>query len=363
MATPSTLIAELEDAIQGNQADKRTTLLRRVTDLFVRGADAFADDHVELFDDILVRLAAGIEAQARAELSERLAPLANAPIKMVEALGNDDDIKVAGPVLTHSERLGDASLVAIAHTKGQPYLLAISQRAHLHSVVTDALVERGDNEVVRTVARNAGAEFSDAGFGMLVQRSLADDLLAEIVGMRQDLPQHQFEKLITAASEAVRNRLVFASPELGDQIRTVVARITEAAKEVAQKPRDYTAAMGTIRDLAGAKALGEKEIADFARGGKFEETAAALATICQVPLATVERAMVGQGWEPALILARSAGFSWDTTRLVLRLCAGGTAMSPEQRDTAQAHFNKLQVTTAQRILRFYKVREATKTEQ
>src|ERR1700690_4124176 len=99
MGAAGTLIAELEEAIQDNLAGKRAVLLRRVTDLFVRGADTFEEDHVAVFDDVLVRLAAGIEIQARAELSERLAPLANAPIRIIEALSVDDEIRVAGPVL------------------------------------------------------------------------------------------------------------------------------------------------------------------------------------------------------------------------------------------------------------------------
>jgi uncharacterized protein (DUF2336 family) len=361
MGNASALIAELEDAIQGNQADKRTILLRRVTDLFVRRSDAFADEHVALFDDVLVRLADGIEATARAELSERLAPLANAPIKIVEALSTDDNIAVAGPVLSQSERLADTNLVAIINTKSQEHILAISKRQHLECLVTDALVERGDGDVVRTVAKNAGAQFSDAGFGMLVRRSWADEFLAEMVGVRRDLPAPYFEKLIAAASSAVRTRLAHANPHLADQIHDILARITEEARTAAERPRDYTAATDAVKALSASNKLGEAEVASFAQNGRFEETAVALATICQVPLDAVERAFVGHGAEPVLILARSADFSWETTRLVLRLCSSGAAMTSEERDSAHAHFDKLQVATAQRVLRFYKVRQAVAT--
>ena len=49
--------------------------------------------------------------------------------------------------------------------------LAISQRKSLHEDVTDVLVSRGNREVVRSVARNSGARFSDSGFWRLVQRT------------------------------------------------------------------------------------------------------------------------------------------------------------------------------------------------
>jgi uncharacterized protein (DUF2336 family) len=361
MGSASTLIAELEDAIHGNLADKRTTLLRRVTDLFVRGADTFTEDHVSLFDDVLVRLADGIEAKARAELSDRLAPLGNAPVRVVEALGADDDIAVARPILIQSERLADANLVEIINTKNQGHLLAISQRQRLDCVVTDALVERGDGEVVRTVANNAGARFSESGFGILVGRSWADELLAEIVGTRRDLPPRHFEKLIAAASGAVRNRLAQGSPHLADSIGDILARIAEQAKAAAEKPRDYATAKNVVQALFTSKQLGETEVADFASQGKFEETAVAMATLCGVPLEAVERAFLNSGSEPALILAKAAGFSWETAKNILRLCAGGVPLSAESRDNAQAHFNKLQVATAQRVLRFYKVRQSAAT--
>jgi uncharacterized protein (DUF2336 family) len=362
MSTASTLIAELEDAIQGNVAEKRTVLLRRVADLFVRGADAFAEEHVALFDDVLVRLAEGIETRARAELSDRLAPLAKAPIRLVEALSKDDDIAVAGPVLAQSERLADANLVEIINTRSQGHLLAISKRQQLDSVVADALVERGDGEVVRAVAKNPGAKFSDAGFGMLVGRSRSDELLAEVVGMRRDLSPQRFEKLMAAASAAVRSRLANANPHLAGAIKDILARISEEALEVAEQPRDYTAAANVVKSLFSAKGLGESEVAAFAQQGKFEETVVAIAAICDVPIDAVERAFLNKGSEPVLILAKAAGFSWDTAKLVLRLWSDGIPMAAADRDSARAHFNRLQVGTAQRVLRFYKVRKSAVAE-
>jgi hypothetical protein len=42
---------------------------------------------------------------------------------------------------------------------------------------------------VNSVARNAGARFSDAGFRMLVKRASGDDTLAMHVGARRDVPR------------------------------------------------------------------------------------------------------------------------------------------------------------------------------
>jgi len=60
----------------------------------------------------------------------------------------DDNIDVARPLLTHSERPDDRALLASASTKSQLHLFAISQRKSLSEAVTDVLEERGDRSVM-----------------------------------------------------------------------------------------------------------------------------------------------------------------------------------------------------------------------
>jgi len=126
MPMSESLIAELDDAIKSGSKDKRVDTLRRITDLFVAGADRFNDHQIEVFDSVLGRLIERIEARALVELSQRLAPVGNAPLEVVRRLAGDDDIAVAEPVLSQSTRLSDADLIDIANTKTQAHLLAIS---------------------------------------------------------------------------------------------------------------------------------------------------------------------------------------------------------------------------------------------
>ena len=199
----SSLIDELEDAIASGSPEKRLNSLWRVIDLFMDGASRYSDEQVALFDDVILRLAAEIEAKAKAKLSQRLGPVANAPVKVIRSLAFDDDSAVAVPVITQSARLNDQDLVAVASTKGQAHLNAIASRTSLSAAVTDVLIDRGDQQVVRSVAKNAGARFSDAGFGKLVARAHSDETLAIRVGVRPDIPRHHFLKLLETASASV----------------------------------------------------------------------------------------------------------------------------------------------------------------
>src|SRR5205085_11357801 len=111
-------------------------------------------------------------------LGQRRAHNRDAPPNGRGRLALDDEIEVAGPVLRHSDRLDETTLVESAKTKSQSHLLAISRRQNLAEAVTDVLVRRGDSEVALSTARNISAKFSDFGYATLVERSKDDDGLA-----------------------------------------------------------------------------------------------------------------------------------------------------------------------------------------
>ena len=153
------LIPELEQIVDSGSRTKRAETLQRITALFLDGASRYSEEHVGLFDDVFGRLIEEIETKARAELSSHLAPVSNAPVKLLRTLAKDDDIAVAGPVLKLAPRLAEIDLVEVAENKSQAHLRAISARRALGEAVTDVLVRRGDREVARRVAGNRGANF------------------------------------------------------------------------------------------------------------------------------------------------------------------------------------------------------------
>src|SRR3954468_8897435 len=188
MGVSESLIIELEDAMRSGETARRVDTLRRVTDLFLSGAERFSDEQVQLFDDIIGSLINHIEGLALAELGEQLAPVDNAPVRVIRQLARHDEIAVSGPVLSRTERLVESDLVEIAETKSQAHLLAISGRRQLAIPITDVLVRRGDTKVARKVAGNFGATFSERSFDMLVERAGQDGTLAEKIVQRSDIP-------------------------------------------------------------------------------------------------------------------------------------------------------------------------------
>ena len=351
------LIDELEAAVTSGTIARRIEMLTRVTDLFVGGAPRYSDEQIGVFDDVMVRLVSTIEAKARTRLAQRLAPIANAPAQVMQMLAVDDDIEVARPALSYSERLDDRVLVMTASSKSQQHLFAISQRKSLSAAVTDVLVERGDRDVVHSVVKNGGARFSDAGFRMLVKRTAGDDDLAVEVGMRVDIPRPHFLVLLEKASSAVRARLAAENPQASCAIEGVVAEVVGGLRNEARNASpDFAAAQAAVDRQNRIRRLGEAEIYQYARDRKFEETAIALSILCDTPIDVVERALLDPGAEIVLILAKVAGLSSTTTKAILLLRAADRGMSAKDLDTALASFTRLQPDTARRVLGFFRTR-------
>jgi len=351
------LISELEDVIRRGTRAKRADALQRITALFLDGAENYSDAHVEVFDDVFGLLIAEIEIKARAELSRHLAPVGNAPAKVLRTLANDDDIAVAGPVLKYAPRLAETDLIGVAKTKSQAHLQAISARPALGEAVTDVLVRRGDREVACSVADNRGARISRNGFLSLVRRAEGDGILAEKVGLRPDIPEPMFRELLTKATVVVRDRLLAVAAADGKaEIYRVLAKVS---KEVGARvgPRDYGAAQRVVLGLERAGKLNEAALAAFCADNKFEETVVALAMMAKVPVNVADRLLGGDRPDPVLILCRAIGLNWSTVKAIIMLRPDGKSGS-QGLESAFANYERLSSSTARRVVRFWQVRQA-----
>lgn len=356
MGAALSLIPELEKVLQHGARHKRVEALRRITALFLAGAGTYNDQHVEVFDDVFSHLIAEIESKARAELANRLAPVPNAPARVLRTLAHDDDIAVAGPVLKLAPRLAETDLLDLAHTKSQAHLQALSMREDLGEAVTDVLVRRGNGQVARNIAGNRAARISESAFFRLIKRAESDGMLAEKVGLRPDIPPQLFKELLTRATAVVQQRLLTAAPpDLKAEIHQVLKRVSD---EVSARvgPRDYRAAQRVVLTLHRTGQMDEAALAEFAVNGKYEETVAGLAALSKVPIHVVDRLMAGEQPDPILILSKATSMSWPTVKAIISLHPDRKAATSQVIDTAFANYERLSTATAQRVVRFWQFR-------
>lgn len=352
----SSLLTEIEDAISRGTPESRARALAHATDILVRGR--YDEDQIWVFGEVISKLMDELEESARCALSKTLATSANAPKSVMSRLALDNSIRVAGPVLRHSDRIARSALVEVVNTKGQDHLLAVAQRKSVDTILTDTLVRRGDREVVSTLVNNKGAELSEFGFLHLVRRTANDSIVAEALGLRQDIPRHVFQQLIAKAAEEVQRKLVSERVDLVGAIDEAVSEATERLHaKFGPASSEYFQAKRTVRALRDQGRLNENQIHHLAQQRRFYDTTVALATLCDVPPHLVERAFSNDDRETILILAKERNFGWPTAMALLFLGA------PEQRMTGQAlerletEYSFLSVETSREVLHVYRNRK------
>lgn len=357
MLTAQAPLPDVDELVRDVSPARRGEAVRKLGVLFAESAEHFNAQHVALFDAVLKCLLLEAGSDVRADLADRIASLVNAPPSVVRELVHDDVIRVSAPLLRASPLIDEPTLIEIARMKGQPHLLAISQRAAISENITDVILRRGEREVVRSVARNLTAAFSVLGYSSLVQRAADDGTLAVAVGQREDLPAPLLQQLLSESVDLVRRKMFqAASPaRKAGLARSMVDMVTDGDRPSGK--HDYADAQKLVGDLHETGDLNQEAIAKFARERKFEETVAALAAISGLTVDAVDQIVSGGKRDSILILGRALGLGWATVRplLALRLALG---RNPSVTDVEEARvsFERLSLSTAQRMLKFWKDR-------
>src|ERR1700743_2026948 len=307
MTIATTLIPGLDEIVRNGDPRRRDGAARRIAGLFFQDAASLRPQHVDLFDEILLDLVPHAELITRAELAQRLALFGNAPRVLIGRLGRENEILVAGPILRRSPVLDEEALLEIARVKGQSHLLAMSERPRLSPDLTDVIVKRGDRDVVRRTAGNAGAKFSETGYTELIKRASQDGVLTLTVGQREDLSDKRLKQLLAGSVDVGRRRLFDAGkPRRPNAIRRAVADITGATERFESK-RDFAPAQRMILSLHQAGPLNEAALLGFAKSFSYEESIAALSAMSGVRIQTLDTLISSDRYDPILIIGKTIG--------------------------------------------------------
>jgi uncharacterized protein (DUF2336 family) len=353
------IIDELEYALKSNSTERHLSILKSVTDLFLAGRDRITEEVSSVFDDVIVRLVDHVESRARVELSWGLAPIANAPFNVIRRLASDDDITVAGPVLTQSPRLTDQNLVEIAASKGQPHLSKIAERVQLSPVVTDVLVDRGDREVVTKVAVNSGARLSKTGMSMLAMRANGDNELTQAMTRRADISPTLFKRLLSHATEEARQRLLDAAgPADREAINRVLTQIADQAGTLTISPKEFAAARRLVHSFSQDTAQTRSKVLQFADGNRIAELVAALSILSGVPIVLVSRLICDSEPFGAMALCRAIGLEWLVAHAVLNTLPGMGDGREHKLEEMSEEYGRLSTESAGRLIGYWQACQA-----
>lgn len=336
---------------------ERSRVVRQVADLFLTHSGNCSADQVDLFDSVIMKMIGQVEQAVRIYLSERLASIDNAPRDVIKTLASDDAITVAGPVLTKSAILDEEFLVDSARTRSQEHLVAISSRKVVGQRITDVLLDRGNDQVVLTLAQNSGAELSERGYSTMVERARDNWQLAQAVWYRPDIPRPHLMALFEQASEAVRGQFEAESDRKIDAIAAAVRLARQQLEEASQEQSGaYADARERIAKLKQTGGLSEAHILSFARQGQFEEVVVAVAELGELPAIDTERMILEDSHERLFVAAKAIGLSWTCVRQILLLNQNAQRPS-EYLEHLRAKYQAIPREVASKGLRFHQLRE------
>jgi uncharacterized protein (DUF2336 family) len=338
-------------------SQKRRELLREVTDLFFANPDHRAGE-MALFDDVMTQLAGEMEDAVRTELAERMAPAAQAPVKLVRGLAGDESIDVARPILEGSRSLTDADLLAVAAGRGQEHLQAISRRETVSPAVSEAIVERADDETLGVLISNDGARLSRQAHEAVVDRAGANPALHAAVVNRRALPIDLLNEMYFVVESQLRAKILERNAEVdpAELDAALAAGRNRLAAGDGALPPDYEAAERDVRSLVARKALTPKALASMLRNRESTRFMVALAELAGIDFHTARLILERRELDALAIVCKAADFerSLFLTFAVLVLDRDADAMG-RAKEYGEL-YAALPKDSAQRTLRFWKMR-------
>lgn len=351
MTSAQNCLEEIAALAHEKSEDKRRRILNRVADLFVITNDQQTQSDIAAFGTVMDRIAYELEVEARAELSERLSEIDNAPRQLVQRLAKDD-IQVARPVLERSGVLTDEDLIEIARTRNQSFLHAISRRKTLSVPLTGVLVERGESEVLVEVTRNSGAEFSRSGLTTLAEKAREDATLLSALGSRSDIPPDIMVEVKKRVAQRIKSEMAAgdASQAIGD-VDALVDRTAETIDlEKFKKSNDE------LYKRVRERKFTEDNLIALARTGKLSQTVHVLSIMTGLDSRMVSHCFLRADIAALGILCKANGFSARTYLAFLQTRNGNEGLGAPAIARAMRDYDSLSKENALRALRFLKVR-------
>lgn len=298
----------------------RETLLDAVTTL-TQSDDLEAPARTLLYD-IISGVVVELETALRARISENIAARDDVPHDLALVLAQDCD-PVALPVLQQSPVLADADLLPIIESRPGAARIAVAARDGVSEVLSDALIQTGDNDVLCALAANVSAHISETALYQLAEIARDYAPLQSPLVHRNDLPQTLQIQMIVWVSAALRTHLLNVLPLSHEKLDDLLveAVISEIAAFVPSFTDGQEISEGPID---------EQRLLATLSAGDVSTCLGMLETLSGAATALVLRAAFDFNGAGLVVFARACGLSRSG---FASLFGGLRAMSMQQAET------------------------------
>jgi uncharacterized protein (DUF2336 family) len=363
MSGEQSRLKQLITLAKEDSPEKRSSLLREITDVFMAAPDRYTSSEMQHFDVIMSKVTESVEAQLRREIAEKLADAPTAPKGLLRQLALDEII-VAEPVLKRSAALSEEDLIRVIRQRGQEHMKAITQRREIPETVTAELVGRGDKEVLVSLAGNKGARLNHETMEKLVEHARTIGELQAPMAGRYDLPPQLLTQMYFFVSSALKKEILKRSdmldPALIDEaVEANRQKILTSAVNEAQTGVD--AARKFIRDRIAHNTLNESLLKELIEQRKSTEFLFGFAHYIGVDTSTAQRVLGDRSWESLAIACRASGLERST---FAKIVFGLQRTADEQQKALRILdlYLKIPQEAAERVMRFWRVRAQATAE-
>jgi uncharacterized protein (DUF2336 family) len=333
-------------------AYNRTTLAR--ASLFEKVAGLWQDDAAELsdasqdvMDQILTDLVTDVEGAVRARVAESLAAKTQVPRKLVEALAADADIAVSGPLLARCAMLAEKLLMRVARDGGVVHRQAIAKRSSVSISLSDALCERREAAVMKTLIQNPGARLSRSVFREAMALAKTDEALRDALLTRADTPKDFAYRMFWWVSAALRTQIL---SRYAIDPQTLDAVLRDMLSDLGE---DRVAGVAEQKPAAKPSGNSFNALAHALNGAGLRAFVQELAAATGVSPETAARIASDQGGECLAVAARALGADRaQFTALILQLDfkRHGKARPPSVVEPASAAFDAVAEPQARAVM-------------
>jgi uncharacterized protein (DUF2336 family) len=342
----------------------RNALLKRLADVVSLPASRINAFERAVTGDLLVemlRLAAPVE---RKRVAARIAPLSELPSSLTRMLLRDEP-EIAGLLIEQCAALTDADLVACVRDASLDHRFLIATRRGLSEVVTEALINAGEERVIEAVMRNTTARLSQVGIEHIVSLSRQTPSYCAHLLRRIELrPSGAYVMFWWCGAEdrrTILQRFAVSREVMQEVVEDVFAM---AAEENWQDPVSRKALQFIERRQRNRAAVAkspyenlEHAVMTAAQTGLTRELAAEISYLAGIKPLTGAKILGDAGGEPLAILCKATGMTridlqnlWRSMRRPETDADGSIHPAWER---VSVCFEMLAVDRAQTVLRYW----------
>ena len=185
------------------------------------GDGALSAGEREIAQEIFRFMAKDIEVLVRETLSQSLKEIPDVSSDIARVLAEDENDSVAMPILEFSKALSEDDLVEIIEVCKPARHVAVARRENVSATVSDAIVEKGNEDAVVALVSNRSADIGEKTFDKVIDKYGESERVQEPMVRREKLPITIAERLVATVSDNLKQYLVShhdLSPEVASDL-------------------------------------------------------------------------------------------------------------------------------------------------